>query len=120
MFGKTWIRFATAALAALPLLGWSGGEGGISRSRLVLLATVLGVAYTIYSEWLNVSVRRSWAYSSLMPTVPFIGTGLSPPSAMARRADVGTADCDGSSTLDPEVSSAWRGSDPSRVAGASH
>ena len=38
----------------------------------------LGVVYTIYSEWLNTSVRGSWAYSGRMPVVPVIGTGLTP------------------------------------------
>jgi len=37
-----------------------------------------GVAYTVYSEWFNVSVRGSWAYAPLMPTIPLIGTGLTP------------------------------------------
>ena len=37
-----------------------------------------GVGYTIYSEWLNISVRGSWTYSDLMPVVPVIGTGLAP------------------------------------------
>ena len=39
---------------------------------------MLGVAYTVFSEWLNLVVRKSWAYSDLMPIVPVIGTGLSP------------------------------------------
>ena len=39
---------------------------------------ILGVGYTIWSEWLNVNVRRSWAYSELMPTLPVLGTGLGP------------------------------------------
>jgi hypothetical protein len=43
------------------------------------LATVaLGVAYTVFSEWLNTEVKGSWTYSELMPIVPLIGTGLSP------------------------------------------
>ncbi len=47
--------------------------------RLVWIATVgLGAGYTVYSEWLNIHVRGNWAYSDLMPTVPVIGTGLSP------------------------------------------
>jgi hypothetical protein len=37
-----------------------------------------GIVYTVYSEWLNVSVRGSWAYSDLMPILPVIGTGLAP------------------------------------------
>jgi hypothetical protein len=40
------------------------------------LTVGLGVTYTIFSEWLNVSVRGSWAYSDLMPVLPLIGTGL--------------------------------------------
>jgi tellurite resistance protein TehA-like permease len=43
-----------------------------------LLTLALGVGYTIYSEWVNVSVRGNWAYSDLMPIVPFIGTGVAP------------------------------------------
>ena len=43
-----------------------------------LLLLIFGVGYTAYSEWLNVSVRGSWAYAPLMPTLPGLGTGLSP------------------------------------------
>jgi len=38
----------------------------------------LGLAYTFYSEWRNVVVRGSWAYSNLMPVIPALETGLSP------------------------------------------
>ena len=41
-------------------------------------AVFVGVAYTIFSEWHNTEVRNSWTYSSLMPRLPGIGTGLSP------------------------------------------
>lgn len=43
-----------------------------------LLMLTFGIGYTIYSEWLNVSVRGAWAYSSLMPTLPLVGIGLGP------------------------------------------
>ncbi len=46
--------------------------------RVLVAGLAIGVAYTVYSEWLNVSVRRSWAYSDLMPVVPVLGTGLAP------------------------------------------
>lgn len=49
---------------------------GLQRVWLVML--LAGAGYTIYSEWLNVVVRKSWAYAPLMPTLPGIGTGLSP------------------------------------------
>jgi hypothetical protein len=52
-----------------------------TRFRAVALLTVLfGAAYTVFSEWLNVVVRASWAYSALMPVVTLFGlrVGLSP------------------------------------------
>ena len=63
--------------AALILLGdasWPG-EGSL---RVALAAVAFGLAYTMYSEWLNVAVRESWAYSPRMPVVPPLDTGLSP------------------------------------------
>ena len=46
--------------------------------KTAVCAVVLGVAYAILSEWLNVEVRRTWAYSSMMPRLPWLGTGLAP------------------------------------------
>jgi hypothetical protein len=46
--------------------------------RMVLTAIVFGAAYTIFSEWLNVEIRRSWSYTAAMPVLPFLGTGLTP------------------------------------------
>ena len=46
--------------------------------RIVFTAIALGAGYTIFSEWLNVQIRRSWSYTAAMPVVPFIGTGLTP------------------------------------------
>ena len=45
---------------------------------VIALTILIGTAYTVFSEWLNTSVRKSWTYSDLMPIVPWIGTGLSP------------------------------------------
>jgi hypothetical protein len=47
-------------------------------ARVCAVTVGLGSAYTFYSEWMNTSVRGSWAYSDLMPIVPVAGTGLSP------------------------------------------
>jgi hypothetical protein len=50
-----------------------------ARFAAVALITVLGgLAYTMFSEWLNTEIRGSWAYSEWMPTLPLIGAGLSP------------------------------------------
>jgi hypothetical protein len=48
--------------------------------RVAILAIAIGIAYTAFSEWLNVYVRKSWAYSHWMPTVTLGGVhiGLSP------------------------------------------
>jgi len=45
---------------------------------MMLMTVVLGVAYTIFSEWLNVEVWNDWSYSAIMPVLPWFGTGLAP------------------------------------------
>jgi hypothetical protein len=45
---------------------------------VVLATTILGLSYTVFSEWLNVEVRQSWAYAPAMPLIPPLGTGLAP------------------------------------------
>jgi len=61
--------------------------------KVAVLTLLFGFTYTLFSEWFNVSVRRSWAYASSMPTLPLLGTGLAPalqwiviPSAALRAA----------------------------------
>jgi hypothetical protein len=46
--------------------------------RMVFTAIILGAAYTVFSEWLNVEIRRSWSYTAAMPVLPLFGTGLTP------------------------------------------
>lgn len=67
---------AACLLAALLVVG--RGWPARHLKRVALLAFALGVAYAVYSEWVNVVVRHAWAYSSLMPVLPPLGTGLSP------------------------------------------
>lgn len=64
----------TAALVAFGSAGWPSE----SFRRVLVCTVLLGVGYTIFSEWLNIVVRESWAYSPLMPVVPIINMGLSP------------------------------------------
>jgi len=40
------------------------------------IAVIAGMSYAAFSEWLNVSVRGSWAYAPAMPQL--FGIGLSP------------------------------------------
>jgi hypothetical protein len=43
---------------------------------LSIVTIFLGVGYTIFSEWRNTVVLRSWEYSDLMPQI--FGIGVSP------------------------------------------
>ncbi len=71
------LMIATGALLAAVVLvgrGWPGRSYG----RVAALMIMFGLAYTVFSEWLNVSVRGSWAYAASMPVLPMLGTGVSP------------------------------------------
>jgi hypothetical protein len=48
--------------------------------RIALLTLVFGVAYTIFSEWMNLTVLRSWTYADAMFRVRLGGLeiGLTP------------------------------------------
>jgi hypothetical protein len=68
-------------ITAFALLGHAARQQnwphfGIRRTWMTILA--VGISYTIFSEWLNTGPRQNWAYSDLMPVIPFIGTGLAP------------------------------------------
>ncbi|MGE0333859.1 MAG: hypothetical protein AB7Q76_01095 [Gammaproteobacteria bacterium] len=70
---------ATTALVTALLLAGTGWP--ISRDcyrRVAVIAIVIGVGYTAFSEWLNTAVREAWAYSDLMPVIPLVEAGLSP------------------------------------------
>lgn len=67
----------SAIVIALFLVGDSE-RPVVGFKRVMILTIVLGVGYTIFSEWLNIEARKAWAYSDLMPVVPIINTGLSP------------------------------------------
>jgi hypothetical protein len=71
------------ALSALTLALITVGDEswpGDRFRRVAGLALIFGLAYTAFSEWLNVVVRAGWAYSDLMPIVSIAGLkiGLSP------------------------------------------
>ena len=71
------------ALASLILALVSVGDRDwpLRRFRAVAAATLaFGISYTAFSEWLNIVVRKSWAYSDLMPVIDVFGirVGMSP------------------------------------------
>ena len=68
---------ASALVATLFLLGSNQWPDAVYR-RVAFATILIGLGYTIFSEWLNISVRDSWAYRDLMPVIPVINAGLSP------------------------------------------
>ena len=45
---------------------------------VVVTTLVIGLGYLVYSEWVNIELRGSWAYTEAMPRLPPFGTGLAP------------------------------------------
>ena len=73
------VLIATASIVAgLLVTGHDWPDRLDAYRRVALAAIAIGVTYTVFSEWLNIVVRRSWAYSELMPVIPLVGAGLSP------------------------------------------
>lgn len=68
---------SVALIAAIALVGspfWP-----VRRTGVVIAVVAVGsVGYTIYSEYVNTIIQRSWAYTAWMPRLPWLGTGLSP------------------------------------------
>lgn len=74
--GDILIAFFTLTLSVF-VTSNIGGAATWGRSTIVL-ALVMGLLYTAFSEWLNIEIRGSWAYSDWMPVIPIINMGLSP------------------------------------------
>jgi hypothetical protein len=76
--GDLLIALCTLAAASFAAANPAWPQGRFWRVAAVTI--VLGVAYAIFSEWLNVTIRASWAYSEWMPLVSAFGLqfGLSP------------------------------------------
>ncbi len=91
---------AAVALGIALVLTRARGWPAERRLAVTLAATTIGAGHTVFSEWLNVDIRGSWAYAPAMPRLPPLGTGLAPllqwlalpPLAMlmVRRAAPGT------------------------------
>ena len=49
-------------------------------ARVATITSLAGVAYTIFSEWMNITLLRSWTYAEGMPTLEIAGfeIGLTP------------------------------------------
>jgi hypothetical protein len=68
----------TASALALAALGARIGRWPLFGGRMALTAILLGLAYTVLSEWFNTKLRQNWSYIEAMPVLPPLGTGLTP------------------------------------------
>jgi hypothetical protein len=66
------------AIAALAFIGWHWPRPGRKSAIFMLSFIAFGEAYTVFSKWLNTTVRLRWSYSDLMPVLPPLGTGVAP------------------------------------------
>lgn len=72
------VLIALSAVALALFLAGTSRWPVTSGRRVAVLTLAFGLAYTFFSEWLNIEVREAWAYSDLMPVIPLIDAGLSP------------------------------------------
>lgn len=69
--------------AALVLALVFGRERALAHwhwTRIAALTVLIGAGYTVFSEWMNITVLRSWTYAESMPTLEAAGfeLGLAP------------------------------------------
>lgn len=72
------LLIALSSLVLALILVGDGAWPARGFYKVAALTTLFGIAYTVFSEWLNIVVRKSWAYSEIMPVIPMIDAGLSP------------------------------------------
>lgn len=72
------LMIATLSLLIALLLVGNFGWPSVTFGAVMAMTLGMGIGYTVYSEWLNTTVRKTWEYSEFMPTIPPLGTGLSP------------------------------------------
>ena len=67
------LLIAMSALTIALLLFGAGRWPQASFWKVAAATLVFGLGYTVFSEWLNVAVRKSWAYAEAMPVIPLFG-----------------------------------------------
>lgn len=72
------VVIGTAALVVAVMLFARRGWPRFGHGRVLATATLLGVTYTVFSEWLNTQVTMGWDYAETMIRVPPVGTGIAP------------------------------------------
>lgn len=70
------VMIATAAYGITALLWRRMAWPWHSSVWSLVVLTIIGVSYTLFSEWINVYQLQSWSYAASMPRIA--GIGLTP------------------------------------------
>ena len=76
--GDLLIGITVAAVSAAVLRLLTKSDPKLVPSTFLCVFLVIGIGYTVFSEWLNVHALATWTYTDQMPVVPPFGTGLTP------------------------------------------
>lgn len=74
------VLIGVSALALALILTQAAEPARWRWARIAILTTILGVTYTVFSEWMNAGLLGNWEYSDWMPvlTLGGVSIGLSP------------------------------------------
>jgi hypothetical protein len=74
------LLIGSASLVLALMLGREGPLSAWHNVRIAALSTLIGTIYTVFSEWMNVTLLRSWAYADAMPRLSFgaVEIGVTP------------------------------------------
>ena len=72
------VMIGTASLLVAVMLFGRRDWPRYHRRRVLGTAVLIGVAYAVFSEWVNTQITMSWQYGEAMLRVPPLGTGLAP------------------------------------------
>jgi len=72
------ILIALSSVMLVLLLAGNAAWPVTAYRRVAVLTVIVGLAYTLFSEWLNVKLLGAWAYRDAMPLIPAVGIGASP------------------------------------------
>jgi hypothetical protein len=67
------VLIGAAALLTALITGREGALAEWRWRRIAVITAFLGVGYTIFSEWMNLTILRSWTYAESMPKLELAG-----------------------------------------------
>jgi hypothetical protein len=65
------VLIGTSVLLLAFIAGREGPAAQWRWLRLAVVTALVGTGYTVFSEWMNITLFRNWTYAALMPTLDF-------------------------------------------------